>query len=111
MVRTRGDTTCTLKLYRGSTYRVRVVGIGGTASSRGPVYELVRALRTLESRVTIVLGGPFATALHPQLLRWLDIDFVVPVPVLGKLAENLAVRRNERGIQFSLLNVKEILES
>lgn len=41
----------------------------------------------------------------------IDVDYTMPVPVLGKLAEHLTVRRNERGIQFSLLNVKEILES
>ena len=43
----------------------------------------------------------------------IDVDYAIPVPVLVKLAENLAVRRNERGIQFSLLTmaIGKILQS
>ncbi len=40
----------------------------------------------------------------------IEVEYTIPVPVLGKLAEHLTVRRNERGLQFSLLNVKEKLE-
>ncbi|MFH2009436.1 MAG: radical SAM protein [bacterium] len=58
-------------------HRVQVVGIGGTSTSRGPVYELVRALRTAHPDLTIVLGGPFATPLHRLLLTRLPIDYVV----------------------------------
>ena len=39
-----------------------------------------------------------------------QIEYTLPVPVLGKLAEHLTVRRNARDLDSSLLNVKEALE-
>jgi len=39
-----------------------------------------------------------------------EISYEIPVPVLGKLAEHLAVRRLERQLEASLLNLKESLE-
>lgn len=41
----------------------------------------------------------------------LDIDYTVPVPVLGKLAEKLVLKRNEREADMGLMNLKERLES
>jgi hypothetical protein len=41
----------------------------------------------------------------------IEVEYTIPVPVLGKLAENATVRRNERDLQSSLLNIKERLES
>jgi carbon monoxide dehydrogenase subunit G len=40
----------------------------------------------------------------------LDIDFVVPVPVLGKLAENVVMKRAGRNIECALDNAKDVLE-
>jgi uncharacterized membrane protein len=39
-----------------------------------------------------------------------DIDYSVPVPVLGKLAEKLLMKRNEREADLGLMNLKERLE-
>jgi radical SAM superfamily enzyme YgiQ (UPF0313 family) len=58
-------------------HSIRYVAVGTTSSSRGPVSALVQDLGDQDPSVTLILGGPFATQLHPQLLRWLDIDFVV----------------------------------
>jgi uncharacterized membrane protein len=41
----------------------------------------------------------------------LDVDYTVPVPVLGKLAEKLILKRNERDLEMALMNFKEKLES
>jgi len=41
----------------------------------------------------------------------LEVDYSVPIPVLGKLAERIALRRNERDFENGLQNVKEMLES
>ncbi len=41
----------------------------------------------------------------------LDIDYRIPVPVLGKLAEQLLLSRNEREGETNLMNLKERLES
>jgi uncharacterized membrane protein len=39
------------------------------------------------------------------------LEYTIPVPVLGKLAERLTIRRNDRDFNTSLLNLKETLES
>jgi uncharacterized membrane protein len=41
----------------------------------------------------------------------LDIDYKIPVPVLGNLAEKVLLKRNERETEMSLMNIKERLES
>ena len=41
----------------------------------------------------------------------LQIDYSVPVPVLGKLAEKLIISRNTRETETNLANIKEIVES
>lgn len=40
-----------------------------------------------------------------------EVEYTIPLAVLGKLAEGLTVRRDNREMQASLLNVKEFLES
>ena len=58
----------------------------------------------------------------PSTFRWtytpeagatrldLDLEYTVPVPVLGKLAENLVLKRNEREADLWMQNIKESLE-
>lgn len=38
------------------------------------------------------------------------IEYTVPLPVLGKLAEKLVVRRNEREIELAVQNIKDHCE-
>lgn len=40
----------------------------------------------------------------------LTIDYTVPIPVLGKLAERIILKRNEREAQLAVENIKMILE-
>jgi len=40
----------------------------------------------------------------------LDIDYKIPVPILGKVAEKLLRSRNEREMNTNLMNLKEKLE-
>ena len=40
----------------------------------------------------------------------LEIDYEIPIPVLGKLAEHIAIQRNSREFESDLVNVKETLE-
>jgi uncharacterized protein YndB with AHSA1/START domain len=40
----------------------------------------------------------------------LQIDYTIPVPVLGKLAEKLVLKRNQREADLSMENLKERLE-
>ena len=39
------------------------------------------------------------------------IEYTVPIPVLGKLAEALVVRQNEREMDLALANIKARMES
>jgi carbon monoxide dehydrogenase subunit G len=40
----------------------------------------------------------------------LEVDYTIPVPVLGKLAEKLVLKRNEREADMWMDNIKERLE-
>ena len=41
----------------------------------------------------------------------LDVDYSIPVPVLGKLAENLILKRNDRDLDTAMMNLKDKLET
>ena len=40
----------------------------------------------------------------------LTIDYTIPVPVLGKLAEKIVLKRNEREADLAMTNIKEKME-
>jgi uncharacterized protein YndB with AHSA1/START domain len=40
----------------------------------------------------------------------LEVDYTIPVPVLGKLAEKLVLKRNQREMELNNQNIKERLE-
>jgi uncharacterized membrane protein len=40
----------------------------------------------------------------------LTIEYTIPVPVLGKLAEKIVLKRNEREADLAMANVKEKME-
>ena len=40
----------------------------------------------------------------------LDIEYTIPIPVLGKLADKLILRRNEREVDVVLANIKDKME-
>lgn len=43
--------------------------------------------------------------------RWtLAVEYTVPIPVLGKIAEAVLVRQNEQGLELSMNSVKDKLE-
>lgn len=41
----------------------------------------------------------------------LSVEYTIPVPVLGKVAEKLVLRQNEREADFAVANIKARLES
>jgi len=43
-------------------------------------------------------------------LMELTIDYTIPIPVLGKLAEKVILRRNEREADLAMENIEERLE-
>ena len=40
-----------------------------------------------------------------------DIDYSIPIPVLGKLAEQLVLKRNQRDMDVSMENLKDNMEA
>lgn len=53
------------------------VAIAAQSCTRGGVYDLIKLVRKIDPRVTIILGGPFATAKYSLLLSKFKIDYVV----------------------------------
>ena len=73
---------------------------------------------TFNSRiVTESEGGitsTWATDLEPEgdgTRLKIKVDYTVPIPVLGKLAEHLIAKQNERNLESSLENIKQMLEA
>ncbi len=40
----------------------------------------------------------------------IEVEYSIPIPVLGRLAEHIAIRQNARTFELSLLNVKDVME-
>lgn len=61
-----------------------------------------------------MISSNFAYAVEPHedgSVLTLEVEYSVPIPVLGKLAEHIVLRRNEREFQIGLENVKDTLEA
>ena len=39
-----------------------------------------------------------------------EVDYTIPIPVLGKLAEKVVFKRNQREVQLSMENLQDRLE-
>jgi carbon monoxide dehydrogenase subunit G len=69
-----------------------------------------------ERRVTQSKGGVTSTwiiNLEPHdggTMMELDIEYTIPVPVIGKLAEKVVLKRNEREADLAMVNIKEQME-
>jgi len=48
---------------------------------------------------------------HEGTTLILEIDYSVPVPVLGRLAEHVLIKRNVREFELGLATIKETLEA
>jgi carbon monoxide dehydrogenase subunit G len=67
--------------------------------------RVVRMKGTVESLWTFVLE-PRERGTHLDV----TVEYSVPLPVLGKLAEKLVVRRNDREIEVALQSIKDHCE-
>ena len=69
-----------------------------------------------ERRVIQTKGGVISTwtfTLKPHdggTKLKMDIDYTIPIPVLGKLAEKLVLRRNEREADLAMASIKDKME-
>lgn len=60
-----------------------------------------------------MIGSDFTIAVEPHgegTKLTTEAEYSIPIAVLGKLAENIAARRNDREMKAALLNVKELME-
>jgi carbon monoxide dehydrogenase subunit G len=77
------------------------------------VVEYVPNARAVHQTVGMIhTTFAYAVEAHDEgTLLTVEIEYTVPIPVLGKLAEHLVEARNAREFKMALVNVKESLES
>ncbi|MGB5349943.1 MAG: SRPBCC family protein [Polyangiales bacterium] len=119
------DPTNTLEWFVGMTEVTDVTGSGADQHSRW-TYTMIgipfhgeskfteyvpnqRAVSKQEGGLTSTITYTFAPHEGGTKLG-MDIDYTIPVPVLGKLAEKLVFKRNQREANLSMENLKERLE-
>jgi uncharacterized protein YndB with AHSA1/START domain len=67
--------------------------------------------RVMQSKGGVISTWTFTFAPHEGGTKLdLELDYTIPVPVLGKLAEQLVLKRNQREADLSMENIKERLE-
>jgi len=97
----------------GDKYKWKYKMAGMILNGESTVKEIVPNKKIVtESKVGI--KNTFTFILEPieeGTILELDIDYVIPVPVLGKIAEKLVLRKNEREADLAMENIKERLES
>jgi len=77
------------------------------------VVELVPDERAVHQSIGTI-GSAWTFTVEPHdggTALTVEVEYTVPLPVLGKLAEKLAVRRDARDLEAALVNVKDTLET
>lgn len=97
----------------GQHYHWKYTMIGVPFQGETTLTEHVPNERTVsESKGGITSTFTFTFAPHETGTKLdLEIDYTIPVPVLGKLAEKLVFKRNQREAAMSMENIKERLET
>ena len=91
------------------TYKMAGVHLHGEAV----VVEHVPNSHAVHQTIGMIQSN-FAYTVEPHeagTLLILEVDYTIPIPVLGKLAERFVLARNSRELELALLNVKETTES
>ena len=86
--------------------------IGIPFHGRSEITEQVpnqRSVSKQEGGLTSIITFTFATHEGGTKLD-VDIDYTIPIPVLGKLAEKVVFKRNQREVQLSMENLKGTME-
>ena len=97
----------------GQHYRWRYKMAGVPLNGESTVTEHIPN----ERRVTDSKGGVLSTwtyTFEPHdggTKLGIEIEYTIPVPVLGKLAEKLVLKRNEREADTAMENIKDKMEA
>ena len=76
------------------------------------VEEIPNEKMVVKSKGTVESTWTFNLKPHGDITHLdLDIDYKIPIPVVGKVAEKIVLRQNERESEIDLQNIKEKLES
>jgi uncharacterized membrane protein len=96
----------------GQHYHWKYKMVGIPLAGETTVIEQVPNVRVVtESKGGITSTFTFALAPHEGGTKLdLDVEYTIPIPVLGKLAEKLVLKRNERESAMWMQNIKDSLE-
>jgi len=96
----------------GQRYHWKYNMVGIPLPGESTIKEHVLNQRVVtESKAGIANTFRFTFAPHEGGTKLdLEVDYTIPVPVLGKLAENLVLKRNQREAVMWMQNIKERLE-
>lgn len=91
------------------TYKMAGILLHG----EGVVVEHVSHERTVHQNIGMIDAHvAFSVEPHEEgAALTLEVDYGIPIPVLGRLAERIVTRRNEREFQLALDTAKELLEA
>ena len=90
------------------TYKMAGVSLQGESTV---TEQVANERRVMQSKGGIVSTWRFnLVSLDNGTKLMLDIEYTIPVPVLGKLAEKLVLKRNEREADLAMANLKDNLE-
>ncbi|MBT8452855.1 MAG: SRPBCC family protein [Deltaproteobacteria bacterium] len=91
------------------TYKMAGILLHG----EGVVVEHVPQERSVHQNIGMIEAHvAFSVEPHEEgAALTLGVDYGIPIPVLGRLAERIVTRRNEREFQLALDNAKELFEA
>ena len=96
----------------GQRHRWKYKMVGVPLEGESTIIELVPNERqVIESKGTS--DSTWTFVFRPEdggMTLDVTIDYTIPVPVLGKLAEKLILRRNEREVDLGMENIRERME-
>jgi len=97
----------------GKNYHWKYKMVGIPLHGEGTITEYVpNARMVVKTKGGVTSTFTYTFASHDGGTK-LDVEteYTIPVPVLGKLAENLVLQRNQRESEMGLRNLKERLEA
>ncbi len=97
----------------GSTFKWKYKMAGVLLEGETTVTELVpnKSLRTLSKGAVASDWLFLLEASDGRTELELTIEYTIPVPVLGKVAEKIMLKRNEREADLAIENIKVTMES
>ena len=96
----------------GQHYRWRAKMAGVPLNGETTVTEHIpNERRVIEGKGGVNVNWIFTFEPHDGGTKFgIDIEYTIPVPVLGKLAEKLVLKRNERAADMGMENIKDKME-